>query len=72
MKEMKTLTIQIPDDETELVIQLLEKLKVKIVSPLADVEHKPNALTAKVIDEARKGKGLGKPIKDIKSFMSSL
>ena len=32
----------------------------------------PNALTVKTIEEARKGKGISKPIKDIKSFIVSL
>ena len=31
-----------------------------------------NALTVKTIEEARKGKGISKPIKDIKSFIVSL
>lgn len=63
---MITLTIEIPDGDAELVTQLLKKLKVKIVE-----EKIPNALTAKVINEARKGKGLGAPITNVKDFMSS-
>ena len=32
----------------------------------------PNALTAKTIDNAHKGVGLQKPIKDVNTFMKSV
>jgi len=35
-------------------------------------ENVPNALTAKVIEDAHKGIGLGKPIKDIDKFTKSI
>jgi len=36
------------------------------------LDHTPNALTAKTIGDARKGKGIGKPITDIKAFLKSV
>jgi hypothetical protein len=64
---MTTLTIQIPDKDAEIVKKVLEKFKVKIISSTT-----PNALTQKTIIEAQKGKGLGKPIENVKAFMDSL
>jgi len=69
---MTQVTIQIPDKDTDLVLQLLEKLNVTIVASEEKSENVPNQLTAQVIEDARKRKGLDEPIKDVKSFMSSL
>jgi hypothetical protein len=73
---METLTINIPDKKSTLVKQLLKELGVTIVAEPAKENTKatsiPNKLTAKTIEDARNGIGLGKPIKNIKDFIESL
>nr|MBC7611743.1 hypothetical protein [Pseudopedobacter sp.] len=66
---MTTLTIQIPDAETELVKKVLEKFNVKIVST---DQKTPNKLTVKTIEDAKNGIGIDEPIKNIRSFLTSL
>lgn len=70
---METLVINIPIKKSAFVKKLLMELGVIIESK---TEKKssiiPNALTVKTIEDAHKGKGIGKPIKDIKSFIDSL
>ncbi len=67
---METLTIEIPDKEVKLLKEVLKKFKVKIVK--TGTGEVTNALTLKTIEEAHKGKGIDKPIKNIRSFINSL
>lgn len=70
---METLIINIPEKKSALVKQLLKELGVTITVKSAKKTNKtPNALTIKTIKDAHEGKGIGKPIDDIKSFISSL
>lgn len=66
---METLVISVPAKKSAFVKQLLTELGVSIEPKTIKT---PNALTVKTIEDARKGKGLGKPIKNIKSFIDSL
>jgi hypothetical protein len=67
---METLTIEIPDKEVKIFKELLKKFNVKIVKTA--VSEKPNALTIKTIRDARAGKGVDKPIENVRSFIDSL
>lgn len=73
---METLVINIPDKKSVLVKQLLKELGVTINSTTQVKNSKqkniPNALTAKTIEDAHKGIGLSKPIKNINDFIESL
>jgi len=70
---METLIINIPDKKSALVKQLLKELGVTInENPTAEGGAIPNKTTAKTIDNARKGKGLNEPIKNIHYFVNSL
>lgn len=68
--------INIPDKKSVLVKQLLKELGVTINSTTQVKNSKqkniPNALTAKTIEDAHKGIGLSKPIKNINDFIESL
>lgn len=66
---METRVINIPPQKIQLVTQLLKELGV-VIEP--NTVKNPNALTTKTIKNAHKGKGLGEPIKNIKSFIQSL
>jgi hypothetical protein len=68
---METLVINIPDKKSALVKQLLKELGVTI-NTKAKAKETPNALTAKTIENAHKGIGLSKPIKDINDFIKSI
>ena len=67
---METLTIEIPDKEVKIFKEILKKFNVKIVK--TEGANIPNALTAKTIKDARNGKGVGEPIKNVRSFIDSL
>jgi len=67
---METLTIEIPDKEIKIVKEILKKFNVKIVK--AEQKAIPNALTVKTIEDAHNGKGLERPIGDIRSFINSI
>jgi len=73
---METLVINIPDKKSTLVKQLLKELGVSITSTtkVKDVKpsNVPNALTVKTIEDAHKGIGLDKAIKNIDDFIGSL
>ncbi|TAH00387.1 MAG: hypothetical protein EAZ15_09110 [Sphingobacteriales bacterium] len=66
---METRVINIPPQKIQLVTQLLKELGV-VIEP--NTVKTPNALTAKTIKNAHKGKGLAEPIKNIKSFIQFL
>lgn len=51
---MTTLTIELPDKETELFKQLLKKLNGKVVS----IDKIPNRATIAAINELKDGKGI--------------
>lgn len=69
---METLIIDIPENKSSLVKSLLKELGVTIHRKTAKKVRIPNELTRKTIEDARKGIGVGEPIKDIKSFLGSL
>ena len=72
---MERLVINIPGKKSALVKQLLKELGVTIDNQPVEKNEKnatPNALTAETIDNARKGIGLGEPIKNIGDFVKSL
>jgi predicted subunit of tRNA(5-methylaminomethyl-2-thiouridylate) methyltransferase len=73
---METLVINIPDKKSALVKQLLKELGVTISNVAAgksiQQNDKPNALTAKTIENAHKGIGLDKPIKNVSDFINGL
>jgi len=67
--------INIPEKKRTLVKQLLKELGVTIDKKAivkSTKPHVPNALTAKTIEDARKGIGVGKPITNIKDYINSL
>jgi len=72
---METLVINAPDKKSALVKQLLKELGVTIdtnaVIKTAKASN-PNKVTAKTIEDAHKGIGLGKPINNIDDFVRSL
>jgi hypothetical protein len=67
---METLTIEIPDKEVKIFKEILKKFNVKIVK--TEKLKTPNTLTVKTIKEARAGKGIDKPIENVRSFIDSL
>lgn len=67
---METLTIEVPDKEAKIFKEILKKFKVKIIK--TEVTRTPNALTIKTIKDAHNGKGIGEPIKNVRSFIDSL
>ena len=73
---METIVINIPDKKSALVKQLLKELGVTINSTVKVKEGKkkltPNALTIETIENAHKGIGLDKPIKNINDFIKSI
>ena len=70
---METLIINIPEKKSALVKQLLKELGVTIKkAEISKSSKKPNALTAKTIDNAHKGSGLDKPIENVEDFIKSL
>ncbi len=69
---METLIINIPESKSALIKQLLIELGVEIRKSTLVRGEIPNAVTQKTIKDARKGKGIGEPIQDIKSFLESL
>lgn len=72
---METLVINVPEKKSALVKKLLKELGVTIDKKSAiknSKPHIPNALTAKTIEDAHNGIGLGGPITDLKAFMDSL
>jgi len=68
---METLTIEIPDEEAKIFKEILKKFNVKIVKTKL-TEELPNALTIKTIEAAHNKEDIGKPIKNIRSFIESL
>ncbi|MBK0384040.1 hypothetical protein I5M32_13810 [Pedobacter sp. SD-b] len=66
---MTTLTIQIDDQEKDSLKKVLRKMNVEILN---ETNLIPNKITQKTIEQARKGKGLGKVITDIDEFMDSI
>lgn len=68
---METLVINIPDKKSALVKKLLKELGVTIKSQ-AKKSNVPNALTAKTIEDAHNGIGIGDPILNIDDFVKSL
>ena len=70
---METIVINIPDEKSALVKQLLKELGVTFGTEtnLPD-EQTPNALTEKTIAEAHQGIGLNDPIVNISDFVKSL
>ena len=48
----------------------MDQKRFKIVS--TEIAEKPNALTVKSIKAAHNGKGVDKPIKSVRAFISSL
>jgi hypothetical protein len=65
----------VPEKKSALVKQLLRELGVTIdkkASASCSKPHIPNALTAKTIEDALNGIGIGKPITNLKAFMDSL
>lgn len=70
---METLVINIPDKKSALVKQLLKELGVTInTEKKVKSNTTPNSLTIKTIEDAHKGIGLGKPIKNITDYIQSL
>jgi len=69
---METLIIDIPENKSSLVKSLLKELGVTIHKKNVKKVRIPNELTRKTIEDAHKGIGVGEPIDDIKSFLSSL
>jgi len=67
---METLTIEIPDKEAKIFKEILKKFNVKIIK--TEAADTPNALTVKTIKNARVGKGIDKPIKNVRDFINSL
>ena len=67
---METLTIEIPEKEVKVFREILKKFKVKIIK--TEETRTPNALTVKTIEDAHNGKGIDKPIKDVRAFINSL
>ncbi len=51
---MKTITVQLPDEETKLFKQLLKKFNAKIISQ----SSKPNRETIEAMEELKAGKGV--------------
>ena len=68
---METLTIEIPDKEAKIFKEILKKFNIKTVKTKVK-EELPNALTIKTIKAAHNGKDIGKPIKNVRSFINSL
>jgi len=68
---METLTIEIPDKEAKIFKEILKKFKVKIIETKVK-EELPNALIIKTIKAAHNKKEIGKPIKNVRSFIDSL
>jgi hypothetical protein len=66
---METLTIEIPEKEVKVFKEILKKFKVKIIKTEVST---PNALTVKTIKDAHNGKGIDKPIKNVRAFINSL
>ena len=56
--------------ELKLITEILQKMNIP--AEILPDNHIPNAITAKAIEDARKGKGVGAPIKNIKDFIGSL
>ena len=69
---METLIINVPEKKSALVKKLLKELGVTIEAKKSKRLHIPNALTAKVIEDAHKGIGLEEPITNIDDFFNSL
>ena len=71
---METLVINIPEDKSVLIKQLLIELGAEIQgeNKVKNSTRTPNSITLRTIKDAREGKDLGEPIQDIKSFLSSL
>lgn len=69
---METLIIEIPENKSALIKNLLKELGVTIHKKGTAKARIPNALTVKTIEDANKGIGIGEPITDIKSFLNAL
>jgi hypothetical protein len=73
---METLVINIPDKKSVLVKQILKELGVTINSTTKINDPKknntPNTLTIETIENAHRGVGLDKPIKNISDFIKNL
>jgi hypothetical protein len=69
---METLIINVPEKKSALVKKLLKELGVTIEAKRSKKSHIPNALTAKVIEDAHNGIGLEEPITNIDDFFNSL
>lgn len=70
---METLIIH-PKNNEQLaaLIAVAKAMKISFETKITSSDHTPNALTAKTIEDAHQGKGIGEPITDIKAFMKSL
>ena len=67
---METLVIEIPDKEVKVVKEILKKFNIKFTK--AEVSSTPNELTLNTIKDARDGKNIGDPIKNVREFVTSL
>ena len=56
--------------ELKLITEVLQKMNIP--AEILPDNQLPNELKAKTIEDARKGKGVGAPIKNIKDFIGSL
>ena len=69
---METIVINVPDKKSAFVKKLLKELGVTIEVKKSKRANTPNTLTAKTIEDAHKGIGLGGPITDIDDFIKSI
>ena len=69
---METLVINVPEEKSKLVKQLLKELGVTINRHVVKKGNIPNALTIETIKNARKDIGIGGEITDIDNFINSL
>ena len=63
---MRTITVQIPEDETKLFKELTKKLNWKVVS----TSNIPNKETIEAIEEVKAGKGI--KFKDVDELFAAI
>ena len=68
---METLIIDIPENKSALVKNLLKELGV-VIHKKTSRAKKPNATTIKAIEDAKNGIGISEPITDIDKYIDSL
>ena len=68
---METLIIDIPENKSALVKNLLKELGV-VIHKKTSRTKKPNATTIKAIEDAKNGIGISEPITDIDKYIDSL